>query len=246
MSDRFLIKKEGHVAWLIHNRPEALNAMLNEQWAALNATIDSIESDPEMRVVVIAGEGRAFCAGADVKSMNQDIGIFSERQQSLNQLRALQNGLQESTRRIRRSRLPYIAAIHGFAVGAGFELCMACDLIVAERKTLMGFPEVNVGVDHHERRVLLRATNTGPRKGEGDGLHRRIDRRRRSASARLRKQDRGIRPGASGSRTSGQTHCQPCAGGGDIAQAPVGRRARVQPRNNAELRNGSHSHDGVL
>ena len=146
MTAQFQVQKDGQIAWLINNRPDSLNAMRNETWGELNSAIDEIDRDLDIRVVIITGEGSSFCAGADVKSMDEDIDIFTNRKQALNEIRLGQTVLQDSTRKIRSSRVPYIAAIHGFAVGAGFELCMACDLVVAERLTQMGFPEVNVGV----------------------------------------------------------------------------------------------------
>jgi len=146
MTQQIEIQKEGDVAWIINNRPEALNAMNIDVWNELNSALDELEKDSQIRVAVIAGEGRAFCAGADVKEMTEHVEMFRNQSVDLPTLRNWQIGLQNSTRKIRASRFPYIAAVHGFAVGAGCELAMACDLIVAEEGTKLGFPEVTVGV----------------------------------------------------------------------------------------------------
>jgi enoyl-CoA hydratase/carnithine racemase len=146
MGKQIQVSKDGNVAWIINNRPEALNAMRVEVWQELNAAIDELSVDPDVRVAIIAGEGRAFCAGADVKEMTEHVEEFGQKSVPLTLLRQWQNWLQDSTRKIRSAQFPVIAAVHGYAVGAGCELCMACDLIVAEAGAKLGFPEATVGV----------------------------------------------------------------------------------------------------
>jgi enoyl-CoA hydratase len=146
VTNRFEVRKEGAVAWVISKRADALNAMRNADWVTFNNTLRGLEADESLRVVVIRGEGQAFCAGADVKEMVDDLPTLRQFSMDYVEARRIQGALQESTRIIRSSRMPYIAAVHGVAVGAGFELCMACDLVVAEEGTRMGFPEVNVAV----------------------------------------------------------------------------------------------------
>jgi enoyl-CoA hydratase/carnithine racemase len=117
-----------------------------EVWREHHEALYTLEANADIRVTIIAGEGRAFCAGADVKEMTTRVEEFRTGAIPLPVLREWQISLQDSTRKIRKSRFPYIAAIHGIAVGAGCELCMACDLIVAEEGTQIGFPEVSAGV----------------------------------------------------------------------------------------------------
>lgn len=146
MSDRFLIRKDGHVAWLIFNRPRRLNAMTIESWAEMGEHLRALDRDRDVRCLVLCGEGRAFLAGhdvAEIKSHNEQI---ESGDLAPAELREWQKHLQDSTRLVRSVRFPVIAAVHGYAVGAGCELVFACDLVVASAGTQFGFPEVNIGV----------------------------------------------------------------------------------------------------
>lgn len=143
---RIATRIDGHVAWLILDRPDKLNAMTIESWRLMGKKLAEIERNANVRVLILAGEGRAFLAGHDVGEMKEhaegiDAGTFRAAE-----LHEAQKFLQETTRRIRRARYPVIAAVHGFAVGAGCEVTLACDLVVAGESTRLGFPEVTVGV----------------------------------------------------------------------------------------------------
>lgn len=143
---RFLIRKDNHVAWLIFNRPERLNAMTIESWFEMDEHLRQLDLDPEIRCLVICGEGRAFLAGHDVAEIKEHNEQIESGELTPARLREWQKGLQNSTRLIRRARFPVIAAVQGYAVGAGCELVFACDMVVASSDTQFGFPEVNIGV----------------------------------------------------------------------------------------------------
>lgn len=146
MSDRIKLRKDGHVAWLTFNRPDRLNAMTITTWFELDDLLRAVDKDREVRCLVLAGEGRAFLAGHDVgeiREHNQDI---ESGKLTPAQLREWQKSLQASTRLIRDLRCPVIAAVQGYAVGAGCEVVCACDLVVAAEDAKFGFPEVNIGV----------------------------------------------------------------------------------------------------
>ncbi len=146
MSDRIKLRKDGHVAWLTFNRPDRLNAMTIATWFELGDLLREIDKDREVRCLVLAGEGRAFLAGHDVgeiRAHNEDI---EAGRLTPAQLREWQKSLQSSTRLIRDLRCPVIAAVQGYAVGAGCEVVCACDLVVAAEDAQFGFPEVNIGV----------------------------------------------------------------------------------------------------
>jgi enoyl-CoA hydratase len=146
MSDQIKYRKDGHVAWLTFNRPDRLNAMTIATWFELDDRLRALDKDREVRCLVLAGEGRAFLAGHDVGEIlahNEDIvaGRLTPAQ-----LREWQKSLQTSTRLIRDLRCPVMAAVQGYAVGAGCEVVCACDLVVAAEDAKFGFPEVNIGV----------------------------------------------------------------------------------------------------
>ena len=146
MTHRIIVRRDGHVAWLIFNRPDRLNAMTIETWAAMDQRLAELNEDRAVRCLVIAGEGRSFLAGHDVAEIREHNRDIESGKLKPDQLREWQKHLQNSTRLIRAARFPVIAAVQGYAVGAGCELVFACDLVVAARDARFGFPEVNIGV----------------------------------------------------------------------------------------------------
>jgi len=120
------------------DRPEARNAMNAELSEQLAQTYDVLEADDDVWAVVVTGAGdRAFCAGADLK----EVVAHSDAGTSRPTRRGGFGGLTE-----RDYPKPVIVAVNGFALGGGFELCMACDLIVAEEHATFGLPEVKRGI----------------------------------------------------------------------------------------------------
>ena len=146
MTDRIIVRKDGHVAWLIFNRPDRLNAMTIESWTLMDELLAELDKDREVRCLVLAGEGRSFLAGHDVGEIREHNEDMVAGKLTASQLREWQKSLQNSTRLIRRARFPVIAAVQGYAVGAGCEVVFACDLVVAAEDAQFGFPEVNIGV----------------------------------------------------------------------------------------------------
>ena len=146
MSERIIVRREGHVAWMLFNRPDRLNAMTIETWTLMDDLLRELDADREIRCLVIAGEGRAFLAGHDVGEIREHNEDIESGKLTPSQLREWQKSLQNSTRLVRAARFPVIAAVHGYAVGAGCELVFACDLVVAAEGAQFGFPEVNIGV----------------------------------------------------------------------------------------------------
>tara|TARA_B100000676_G_scaffold311811_1_gene383203 strand:+ start:25057 stop:25875 length:819 start_codon:yes stop_codon:yes gene_type:complete len=146
IKNRFIVKKDGHIAWLIFDRPEKLNAMSSQGWRDFGAHLRDLIADRSIRCLILAGEGRGFLSGHDVGEMVEHVDEFANGTYTLGDLHENQKLLQETTRLIRKATFPVIAAVQGVAVGAGCEVTLACDLVVAEEGTLMGFPEVNVGV----------------------------------------------------------------------------------------------------
>src|ERR1700729_3484964 len=125
------------VARVYLNRPHRLNAVVPELVTGLITAFGRAGSDGA-RVVVLAGRGRAFCSGHDLKEQLPPETVLATR------LRVDQ--IQEVTRAIRRFPGPVIAAVHGYALGAGCEFALGCDLVVAAEDAQFGFPEVSVGL----------------------------------------------------------------------------------------------------
>ncbi len=125
------------VAQIRLNRPERLNAVNGELVAGLLAALHRAHSD-QVRAVVLAGEGRSFCSGYDLKEPDRD--------ETPLQTAARVQQIQDITRTIRALPAVVIAAVHGYALGAGAEFALGCDLVVADETAEFGFPEVSVGL----------------------------------------------------------------------------------------------------
>ncbi len=129
--------RDGEVALIHLNRPERLNAVVPALTSGLAAALQRA-TDDGARVVVIAGRGRAFCAGHDLKE--------PEPVETPVQTRARLEEIQDVTRLVRRFPGPVVAAVHGYALGAGCEFALCCDVVVAAEDAAFGFPEVGVGL----------------------------------------------------------------------------------------------------
>lgn len=127
---------DGPVACLSFNRPEKLNAVSPEMMTEFSQAVDEVRSNKTIRVLLLTGQGRAFIAGADIK-------LFLE----LDPLSARQFAArgQELLRKLGELPFPVIACVHGFALGGGCEIAMACDFIYAAQNAKFGQPEVNLG-----------------------------------------------------------------------------------------------------
>jgi 2-(1,2-epoxy-1,2-dihydrophenyl)acetyl-CoA isomerase len=132
-----VFEKKGNVAVISLNRPEKLNAQTSRMAQQLLETLRGAEADPEVRVVVLRGEGRAFCSGHD---LTEPTG-----RDSLEKELADVEVLQKITGTIMGMGKPVIAAIHGYALGAGCEWAINCDMIIAAEGTKIGFPETRLG-----------------------------------------------------------------------------------------------------
>ena len=126
-----------HVFEIRFNCPERLNAVDESVAVELNDALDGVEHDPEVRVVILSGEGRAFCAGANYKRH-----VCGER--TMYQKREYVRLLLDTCRHLYRFPKPIIAAVQGYAVGVGAEMCLNCDFIVMTETAEIGFPEVGI------------------------------------------------------------------------------------------------------
>jgi enoyl-CoA hydratase/carnithine racemase len=128
----------GGVATLTLNRPDQFNALSEELLAALQETLEDIESDTSVRVVVIAANGRAFCAGHDLKQMRAN-----PRKDYYDSLFAMCSRFMLTLARIPQ---PVIARVHGIATAAGCQLVAACDLAIAAESAQFATSGINYGL----------------------------------------------------------------------------------------------------
>ncbi|MFG3252440.1 enoyl-CoA hydratase/isomerase family protein [Streptomyces sp. NPDC048172] len=129
---------EAHVAELVLDRPKAMNAISTDLARALTRACADLSADSDVRAVVLTStHERAFCVGADLKERN------SLSDAELGQQRPYTRAAYTSVLEL---PVPTVAAVHGYALGGGFELALSCDLIVADPTAVVGLPEVSVGV----------------------------------------------------------------------------------------------------
>ncbi len=133
--ETLLYSKNDGVAVVTLNRPKVLNAMNQQLWIDLQKALDDARTDPQIKVVVLTGQGRAFSSGADLKE---------SRTRSIEAYRSYLESLQEVSRMIIRFPKPTVAAINGFALGSGYELALACDIRIAAQEAQIGSPEARV------------------------------------------------------------------------------------------------------
>lgn len=133
-----LFEKEGSIGIIKLNRPHRLNAITHQLLDDLNQTLIAARFDDGVKLVILTGEGRAFCSGEDLKE--------SAAGKSFEQWFKESEGLQDTERNILMLGKPIIAAVKGYAVGGGLEFAMSCDIRIAAEGTKFGFPETGVGL----------------------------------------------------------------------------------------------------
>ncbi|MEV5978064.1 enoyl-CoA hydratase-related protein [Streptomyces sp. NPDC052114] len=132
------VRRHGHVAELVLDRPKAMNAVSSEMARSIAGACAALSDDQDARVVVLTStHERAFCVGADLKERNSFSDAELRRQRPTS--RGAYGGVLDLP-------MPTVAAVHGFALGGGFELALSCDVIVADATAVVGLPEVSVGV----------------------------------------------------------------------------------------------------
>jgi enoyl-CoA hydratase/carnithine racemase len=135
-----LLDRDGPVATLTLNRPESRNALTLSQLDELAAMIGGLSRDPDCRVLVIRGSGtKAFSAGFDIGAITQTSDIAEDGSV------AADRRLDAAFRAIEEAHFPVIAAIHGFCIGGGFELALACDLRVVAEDAEFRMPPAQLG-----------------------------------------------------------------------------------------------------
>ncbi|WP_030609624.1 crotonase/enoyl-CoA hydratase family protein [Streptomyces fulvoviolaceus] len=131
-----VLERNGPIAVITLNRPKALNAVNAELSSAVGAALDEFAADPELRVAVLTGAGRAFCAGMDLKAAAAGLPVMAPGNEEWGFGGVVSHWVDK----------PLIAAINGLALGGGAEIALACDLAVADENAVIGLPEVRRGL----------------------------------------------------------------------------------------------------
>jgi len=125
------LEKKSKLAWVTFTRESHLNAIDNDGTIALTRVVDAIEKDPEIRVVIIRGQGRAFCTGIDLKQLSSDeIDMHYHRR------------WEKALRAFEQMEKIVIAGMHGYCLGGGLQLALAADIRVSTPECQIGLPAI--------------------------------------------------------------------------------------------------------
>ena len=147
------IERDANVATLFLDRPEKLNALHRPLWHAIPAAVAALDADPDVRVIVLAGKGKAFCAGIDLMDHAQGLGgggsltggegsAVAKRRQLYDDIRAYQRTCSSFA----DTNKPVIAAVHGACIGAGMDLITACDFRLASAEATFSVRETRIAM----------------------------------------------------------------------------------------------------
>jgi enoyl-CoA hydratase/carnithine racemase len=136
MTETVRYERDGHVALLTLNRPEALNAVNSALADELGGHLERAAADTGVRAIVVTGAGRAFCAGADLKEIAAGRAVGPTAHPEWGFAGLVQHWVGK----------PLVAAVNGYAMGGGTEIALACDLVVASEQAAFGLPEVKRGL----------------------------------------------------------------------------------------------------
>ena len=217
-----LRERRGQVEILTLNRPEARNAINAEVTKQLTAALDDLDKDEDLRVIILTGAGdKAFCAGMDLKAFGAGTG---------GSIGASTGGFAGFVRRA--IPVPVIAAVNGPALAGGFELVLACDLVVAAEHAVFGIPEVKRGLLAAGGGLVRLPKRLPIAHGDGAGPDRRLDHRRPGPRARPRERGGAGRTGCSTrpSRWPAGSSRTPRSASATRASSPSRRPRSPRPR----------------
>ena len=142
MSGRLRVEREGPIGRMVFDSPARRNAINGEMWRAIPGAMADFDANPEVRCVVLRGEGTvAFAAGADISE-------FETRRSSEDNVREYDGLVDAAQRAIEDSAKPVVALIHGFCIGGGVEMALACDLRYAADTSQFAIPAARLGVGY--------------------------------------------------------------------------------------------------
>jgi len=141
-TEKLIARKDGAIGWVIFNNPEKRNAMSLEMSEATAVAMESYAKDPEVRVVILRGQGdKAFISGADISQ-------FKERRSNAEQVKAAEAISERTNKAIRECPKPVIAMIRGYCMGGGLGTAVVCDLRIASDDSRFGVPAAKLGVGY--------------------------------------------------------------------------------------------------
>ncbi|MGD8366895.1 MAG: crotonase/enoyl-CoA hydratase family protein [Desulfobacterales bacterium] len=147
-TDFYRVEKKEHIGWVYLNRPKKKNAMGPAAWREAPTVFADLDRDPEIRAVIVAGEGDCFSAGIDLEAMIADMPELTEPRQwggVKRRLTAKIAELQQALNAIEQCRKPVLAAVHGHCIGAGLDMVAACDVRLCSADAAFCLKEAAIG-----------------------------------------------------------------------------------------------------
>ena len=156
LTEKLVARKEGAIGWITFNNPARHNAVSLEMWQALPPVLTAYEKDPEIRVIVLKGEGeKAFVAGADISQ-------FKEKRSSPEAVAHYNAAADEAGEALRSSAKPTIAMIRGYCIGGGTGIAVSCDIRIAADDARFAVPAAKLGLGYRFAGIKRLADVVGP------------------------------------------------------------------------------------
>jgi len=156
LSARVIAEKQGPVGWLVFNNPERRNAVSVDMWEAIPRVLDRFESDPEVRLVVLAGAGdKAFVSGADISQ-------FESQRSGPEAVQRYEEIAEGAQKRLQSCDKPVLAVIRGYCLGAGVNIALTCDLRIASDDARFGVPAAKMGLGYRASSTKNMVDTIGP------------------------------------------------------------------------------------
>lgn len=156
LTEKLVARKEGGIGWIVFNNPARHNAVSLEMWQSLTQVLNAYASDPEVRVIILKGEGeKAFVAGADISQ-------FKEKRSSPEAVEHYNTTADEASRALRGATKPTIAMIRGYCIGGGTGIAVSCDIRVAAEDAKFGVPAAKLGLGYRFDGIKRLADIVGP------------------------------------------------------------------------------------
>jgi len=148
MTERVTLTVDNHVGIIKFNRPDKMNALDQTQVDAILNVAEVVQNDANIRAVVLAGEGRAFCAGIDVTTLGSQVGTddFAKMEPRTHGTHGIANRWQQIVWQWREMQVPVIAAVQGVAFGGGLQIMMGADIRIVAPDTKLSIMEVKWGL----------------------------------------------------------------------------------------------------
>jgi len=142
LSERIVAEKQGPVGWLTFNNPARRNAISIDMWEAIPKVLDRFEQDPEVRAIVLKGEGdKAFVSGADVSQ-------YEKQRSSVEGVQYYEEIAGRVAERLQNCDKVIVAMIRGYCLGAGVNIALCCDLRIAAEDAKLGIPAAKLGLGY--------------------------------------------------------------------------------------------------